>query len=277
MIRSKKLFALILAGAMTVPCYACAHSGSSSSSGEGNSSGASDSGIDPNSVTIPNLQMDDDGLIMELEVKPIENNPIDPLAPAPAVTTYVADDGQVFVAQTDINGADVKDEQGNLVTIPVVTEPTSAAGHNYKSYQALWVDTSKKKDFVFDGEFLVFDVEVNEDAEDGAYLFEFFYTDICNYDGTTLDVDSIPAYIVVGDAEVPETKEVGSGLTIVPETIHVKAGEKAQVVVNVKNNPGFCGFDLQLHYDAVAVNVTSGKAGADFTSTKASLNMHGFE
>lgn len=263
MIRSKRILCLILVGAMTMPCFACKHE------------------KDPNEVSAPNLSIGKDGVVWDFEVKDVGEDADDPMVKeqnknqTPAVTTYVADNGDVFVAQTDINGASVTEPNGAAVTVPFVTETVAAPAHAYKSYQALWVDTSKKKDFIFDGEFLVFDIEVKSDAKDGAYPFEFYYTDFSNYDGVTLDVKSIPGYVVIGDAEIPETPELENILTLVPESVKVKAGDTAKVIVNVRNNPGFCGFNVYLHYDSNVMSVQKAYAGSEF-STKASLNTQGF-
>ena len=82
---------------------------------------------------------------------------------------------------------------------------------------------------------------------------------MANYDAKSLDVTANVGYIVVGDAKAPEVEtKKGAGLTLTPGVVSGKAGETVKMVVNMENNPGFVGFDLQFNYDSNAMDIVSG-------------------
>lgn len=263
----KKVIPLLLVSAMSLPCIACSHDGSSK-----NESSSTDNA---------NIQTSPDGMIgYELTLGDIPNE--DSSSSQPAVTTIVGEDGSLYVPQTDINGTTVTVEGGSVATVPYTgtTLATSYVEPSYKPdikcYQALWLDMSKKADYVFDGEFLVFDIKIKDDAKDGVYPIDFYHLDMANYDAKNLDVTANVGYLVVGNATAPNVQnEESSGLTLTPGIVSGKAGDTVHMVLQVKNNPGFVGFDLQFHYDANAMTITDGGAGKDFSS-RSSLTAHEF-
>ena len=235
-----------------------------------------------------NIIEDETGLVgFELSIGAL---PEDEQAVTTTVTTspYITgNDGKIYVHQTDINGTTVTEAGGAPVTVEYTgttvsstTLATSYAEESYspkmRTYQALWLDMSKRADFVFDGEFLIFDIKIKEDAPDGVYPLEFTHLDIANYDAHSLDVFANVGYIVVGDAQEPAVdNQKGSGLTLTPSVVSGKAGDTVQMVVDMDQNPGFVGFDLQFRYDCNAMDVVGGSAGKDFQSF-ADLTAHSF-
>lgn len=277
---TKKAVALLLVSAMTLPCFSCAHADSNSSStAESKENSESSEGVLPvvdndSMPEISGVEVNEEGVKVELEMNDIGQD-----EELPIVTTIRGQDGKIYVPQTDINGTTVTEEGGSVATV-LYTGTTLASSYAnpdyqalYKSYQSLWVDTSKKKDFVFDGDFLVFDIEIKADAPDGVYPIEFYHLDIANYDAKSLDVKSNVGYVCVGDAQIPTSQTTSDGFVLTPVSVKGKAGETVQVVIKAENNPGFCGFNLLFSYDANAMNVVSGGAGADFSS-KAELTAH---
>ena len=160
---------------------------------------------------------------------------------------FRGEDGNYYVAKTDINGNVAVD--GNGETQTEVYKDTGKMDYqlNYtpdiKSYQALWLDISQKKDYVFDGNLLEYEVKVADDAPDGIYPVEVYYTDFSNYSANTdenadilHDVDSIKGYICV-NKDVPEAEAPGSKMTISAESISVKPGDTVAVTVAEASYP----------------------------------------
>ncbi|MDE5563769.1 MAG: hypothetical protein K2I93_01325, partial [Oscillospiraceae bacterium] len=52
----------------------------------------------------------------------------------------------------------------------------------YDTCKAYWLDMSRMGDYVFNGEFLVIEFEVNQDIPDGSYPVTFSMTDIASWD-----------------------------------------------------------------------------------------------
>lgn len=271
---TKKALTVLFIGAMTLPCFSCTKDNNSDTSTAESSSSKS---ID---VEDPHIHEDSDGMIgYDLSLGEIID---DEFEEVPAVTTVTGDDGKSYVNQTDINGTTVTEKGGAAVTVEYTgtTLATSYAEKNYvpqmKSFQALWLDMSKRSNFKFNGEFLVYDIAVSKDAPDGVYPIEFYHLDVANYNAETLDATAEVGYVVVGDATAPELEKVNAtGLHFTPGVVSIKQGETGSMILKVENNPGFVGFDLRFRYDANAMEIQSGGAGKDFSSN-ASLEAHSF-
>ena len=213
----KRVFAALLAAAMTLPAFACGEKissgddtsnessvsqdessaenseGSESAEESGDSSKSDDSSsksADSKSAdSEENLIIDSNGgrntkLTFETPENVDEEDSI--------VSTVRADDGKIYVVKTDINGAAVTEAGGSAAT-ELYTGPTNAAEYEkgytpgIKTYQAYWLDISEQKDFVFDGNLLEFEVTVNENTPDGVYPIEVYFADLSNYSANTDD------------------------------------------------------------------------------------------
>jgi len=266
----KQFAALLLACMMVLPAFSCTHSNSNA---EGSTADAS--GADPSSLADDlGVTTDDDGLIV---VEPTFVDDVveeSDLASDPEnfiVTTLRGDDGTAYVAQTDINGTTVTDQEGAAVTevytgttlaTTYVTESGSTYTPAYKNFQAFWLDMSQKADFVFDGELLVLEMEISEDAVDGVYPVQFYYADVANWDAKTLsDVTMNAGYICVNCDEPEVDQPTGSGLTINPGVVSGSQGDTVKLSINIANNPGFVGFRLRLRYDSNAFKIVDQYVG----------------
>lgn len=257
----KQVTAVLLASFMTLPAFAC-------------TKGKDNSKID---LTNSAVSTDKEGMVhIDLTLTP---DPEVNVTTTPAVTTFVDENGDIFVNKTDINGTTVTESGGAPVTEAYTgtTLATSYAEKDYtpknKSYQAMWLDMSKKADFVFDGEFLIFDAKISEDAKDGVYPIDVFHPDFANYDAKTLPVTTNIGYVCV-NANAPNVKKnIGDGLTVSCNTVTAKPGDTVQLVFVLDNNPGFVGFNFMFSYDGNAMTVSGGGAGKDFSS-RANLTAH---
>ena len=275
---AKKIAALLLAAAMMIPAAGCAKGGSSNTE-TSESSKSENSKL--NDTNLP-LSTDENGQ-MHVDLT-FEDEPKNNQYPVtqPATTVKLGSDGTLYVQQTDINGGTVTQDGGEAATV-VYTGTTLASSYkepdytpNYKSFFSMWLDTSKGADYVFDGEFLVFDVKINDDAKDGVYPVEIYHTDFSNWGKSgetpkTLDVTTNVGYICVNsDAPTPDHK-TGGDLTLTPGVVSGKPGETVKLAVKAEQNSGFVGFRIWLSYDSNAVQFLKTAAGADFdTNTRPS-------
>lgn len=261
----KRIAAILMAALMTMPAYACAEASKPDSSGS-NSDGNGISQGEDNMI----------GADLTFQDNP---NPGNAETTAPAVTTTRGEDGSIYVNQTDINGTTVTVEGGSQATelYTGTTLATTYAEPTYQSkmirYQAFWLDMSQKADYVFDGEFLVYDVKISENAPDGVYPITFEHVDFSNWDAHTLDVKTNVGYVCV-NTDAPEAEEAGGGeLALNANVVSGKQGDTVQVVVSAKNNSGFVGFNLMIGYDSNAMSIVSAGAGSEF-ATRAKLTAH---
>lgn len=272
----KKTMALLLCAAMTVPAFACgqrippAEGSSAVNDSDGNS--AAENSADSNN---PNESQSDDSNIVTDE-NGGENIPLgfeqQDDEDESIVSTKRGADGTVYVDKTDINGSVVTDANGNKET-EIYTGETNAASYepdyepSVKTYQALWLDISERSDFVFDGNLLEFEVEVAQDAPDGIYPVEVYFADFSNYNanqdenGPILkDVAFRAGYLCINSDE-PETPALGSKMTLTPDTVSAKPGEKVRMNLRVDNNPGIVAFVIRLHYDNNVMTILKAGAG----------------
>ena len=260
-----KIAAILLAGMMALPAFSC-----SKGSGTENNSNGQGSAENPSNLPISTDQQGGIGFDEPVFKDNPENNKYP--ATTPVVTVKRGDDGKVYVNQTDINGTTVTQDDGKAATVEYTgtTLATSYAEEDYqpapKSYFSMWLDTSKKKDFVFDGEFLVFDVKIRDDAKDGVYPIEIYHTDFANYNGDTLEVKTNVGYICVNSAEPELKQETGGALTLNVGNASGKPGDTVKLVVSTAGNKGFVGYRIWMSYDSKAVQIESGEFGKDMDS-----------
>ena len=189
-----------------------------------------------------------------------------------AISTIKGDDGKVYVQKQDINGNPVTEAGGEPVT-EIYTGATNAAEYekgyepSITSYQAFWLDISECEDFVFNGDLLEFEIEISKDAKDGVYPVECYYGDFSNYSANTDENSSIlknvafrPGYICI-NSEQPETPQLGSEMTLTPETISAKPGDTVRLKVRIDNNPGIVAFVIRMHYDQNIMKIVNAGAG----------------
>lgn len=255
---AKKAAVMLLSGVMMLPVFACSHGESSATPG----------------FDLPITENSDGSFSADLtfanDFKDDEHTGGD--SANYIVTTLRGDDGQAYVQKTDVNGTGVTEQGGKPVT-EVYTGTTLATSYAqaaytpvYKNHQSFWFDTSKQADYVFDGELLVFEFKVNDDAVDGVYPIQFYFADVANWDAKDVDVTMNVGYICI-NAEQPKNEQAtGSGLTINPATVSAKQGETVRVPINITNNSGFVGFRLRMRYDSKAITITDAGAGKDLHS-----------
>lgn len=184
---------------------------------------------------------------------------------------------------TDASGQPVTDNAGNTQTEVVnvteapttnenpateATQVTEAIVYtpSYDVCKAYWLDMSQECDFFFNGEFLVIEFEVNEDIPDGNYPITFKKTDIASWDVVKWDPVCINGEVAVNRDITAQEDASSSDFTLKINSVAAKQGETAKVTVDLSNNPGFCGFVIEVEYDKSALKIKSTSSGADFDS-----------
>lgn len=298
----KRIYAAILAAAMTLPAFAC---GEKIESGDDSTAEISNSAVDNSSAADSDADVNADSQDNNGDSKSADSQAADSKSgndasadanvvidengaqnhklvfeqpkieeDEPIVSTKRAADGNIYVAKTDINGAVVTEANGSEAT-ELYTGSTNAASYakdyepNIKSYQAYWLDISKKQDFVFDGNLLEFEVKVKDNVPDGIYPVEVYFADLSNYSANTDDnaakldaVKFIPGYICV-NSDAPEKPALGTDMTLTPDTVSAKPGETVRMNLRVDNNPGIVAFVIRMSYDDNAISIEDAGAGSD--------------
>lgn len=190
-------------------------------------------------------------------------------------TEYVAVTDEAGQQMTEAGGAVqtevqevVQTEVATEIVTEVVTVPAGGSGEHTPSYdtcKAYWLDMTQQGDFTFNGEFLVLEFQVKEDIPDGNYPISISYTDIGSWELVSRYPECVAGEIVVGDAEPTKQAEASAdAFTLTVDSVAAKQGETAKVVINMANNPGFCGFVIDIQYDAAAMSIVKSYGGADF-------------
>ena len=174
-----------------------------------------------------------------------------------------------IVEVTDPSGEPVTEEGGSvqteIVTVPVETTPAPEYTPSYDTCKAYWLDMSNAGDFVFDGELFVFTFKIKETAPDGKYPVTIAKTDIGSWDVVTRVPECIGGEICVGDEKPSAQKEASADkFTLTVESVNGKPGDVVEVALNMKNNPGFCGFVIDIQYDKNALEIEEARGGVDF-------------
>lgn len=296
----KRVLAALLAAVMTLPAFACGENISSGDDSSKESSVSQDESSAENSEgaeseskaeNAGDSSKSDDSSSQGGQADPDDENVvIDPNGGRnqkltfetpqnveeedTVVSSIRADDGKIYVAKTDINGAAVTEAGGSVAT-ELYTGPTNAAEYEkgytpaVKTYQAYWLDISEQKDFVFDGNLIEFEVKVNENTPDGVYPVEVYFADLSNYSANTdenaaklANVKFRPGYVCV-NKDKPEVEALGKDMTLTPDTVTAKPGETVRMNLRVDNNPGLVAFVIRMHYDSNAMTIGKGGAGSD--------------
>lgn len=285
----KRLTAALLAAVVILPVTACGekitnNSTADNSAGDNQTPGDSGNAADPNGGNAdngdsaevnPDVQMFDENVVVgddgsqNQALSFSQNFKDNEKVNAP----FRGEDGNYYVAKTDINGNAAVDGNGETQTDVYKDTGKMEYQLNYtpsiKSYQALWLDISQKSDFVFDGNLLEYEVKVADDAPDGIYPVEVYYTDFSNYSANTddnaaklRDVDMIKGYICI-NKDAPEAEKPGDKMTISAESISVMPGDTARFNVRLDNNPGIVAFVVRLHYDSNIITINKAAAGSE--------------
>lgn len=137
---------------------------------------------------------------------------------------------------------------------------------SYDSYKTYWLDMSQESDFFFDGEFLTIEFEINKDAPDGLYPVTIENPDIASWEVKTWTPKIIAGQVAVNSTPDAQDALPESDFGLKLNSVSGKPGDTVTMTVDLKNNPGFCGFVLEIKYDAGAMKILEINGGEDFNN-----------
>ncbi|MBQ8920577.1 MAG: hypothetical protein IJ060_00230 [Oscillospiraceae bacterium] len=303
---AKRYLAVMLAGMMLLPAFACSKneddesSGSNTSesgeaadsSGNSGESGESGSGNDQNSSaeSQDSAEMmseimggdnaivtatDEDGKISINYVVNFNDNIPDSEEDAAnaIVTTIRGDDGKIYVPRTDINGTTITQADGSPQTdvYTGTTLPTTYESPTYvpafRNYMAMWLDISNKEDFVFDGDLLEYELEIAQDAPSGVYPIEFTLLELGDYDGKGFaQIDQNPGYVCINHDAPAQTLVDNGNPTLTIDTVSVNPGDTTRLKMKITNNTGIVAFRIMIRYDSNVIKIKDAGSGRDLAS-----------
>ncbi len=196
------------------------------------------------------------------------------------VTEYVPVTDAAGEQITEAGGAVQTEVQTEIVTeiateiVPAASEQNTEAAEtdapaahtpSYDTCKAYWLDMSQMGDFTFNGEFLVLEFEINEGVPAGSYPITIATTDIGSWDLVTRVPECINGEVTVGDAEAAEQAKATTGaFALKVQNASGNPGDTVKVAIDLENNPGFCGFIIDIQYDAAALTIVDSYGGAEF-------------
>ncbi len=137
----------------------------------------------------------------------------------------------------------------------------------YDTCKAYWLDMSQESDFVFEGEFLIFEFEINKDIPDGSYPITITQTDIASWDLVSLNPKIINGEVAVNTELKKQEDFPENEFALKVESVAAKQGDTVKVAIDLKNNTGFCGFVVDVQYDKSAMTIVDTYGGENFTQS----------
>ncbi len=182
---------------------------------------------------------------------------------------------------TDEEGHGVTDAAGQSVTDYTVVETrvvenqqpataaqtqaqTAAYTPEYDTCKAYWLDMSQQGDYTFNGEFLTLTFEVNKDSPDGSYPVTIATTDIASWDLVRYTPVIVNGEIAVNTTVAAQDDMSSNDFCLKVNSQTAKQGETVTMTIDLGNNPGFCGFVIDIQYDANALTIVEAEGGKDF-------------
>lgn len=232
-----------------------------------------------------------------------ESKETDADAPTDAPTTDVAAETKDYeevtqvVNVTDADGHGVVDDNGQPVTeyTVVATRPVQQAQNQstqqsdaqqpdateapqatdapaasytpaYDTCKAYWLDMTQQGDYTFNGEFLTITFEVNKDVPDGSYPVTIATTDIASWDLVRYDPVIVNGEVAVNSEAAAQDDMSSDDFCLKVNSQTAKQGDIVTMTVDLANNPGFCGFVIDIQYDSNALTIIEAEGGKDFDS-----------
>lgn len=134
----------------------------------------------------------------------------------------------------------------------------------YDTCKAYWLDMSQMGDYDFNGEFLKITFQVKDNIPQGSYPVSIATTDIASWDLVKYEPVKIDGEVAVDSVVADQQDITGSDFTLKVNSTSAKPGDLATVIVDLENNPGFCGFVIDIQYDSNALSIVEASAGSDF-------------
>lgn len=183
----------------------------------------------------------------------------------PLSTVPAAADGETTpTADGNDTPADGNDDPAIEETVPPQEGTASDYTPAYDTCKAYWLDMSKAGDYTFNGEFLTFTFAINADIPDGNYPLTISKTDIASWEEVRYYPQIINGEIAVNTPVTEQEDMSATDFSLKVNSQAAKQGQNVTVTIDLANNPGFCGFVLDLQYDSNAMTIVEAGAGSDY-------------
>ena len=136
----------------------------------------------------------------------------------------------------------------------------------YDTCKAYWLDMTQQGDYNFNGEFLTITFEINKDIPDGSYPVTIAKTDIASWDLVRYNPVIVNGEVAVNSELMPQDDLSADEFCLKVNSQAAKQGETVTMTIDLANNPGFCGFVIDVQYDSNAMTIVEAAGGKDFDS-----------
>ena len=209
-----------------------------------------------------------------MNVTDAEGHGVTDAAGEPATEMAVVDTRVIEVPVTDTaaestetNAEDASEEDAaETAAAAPATEAPEVVEYKpvYDTCKAYWLDMSRAGDYTFNGEFLTFTFQLNQDIPDGSYPISITKTDIASWEEVRYYPEIINGEIAVNQT-ASEQKDIPSDkFSLKVNSVEAQQGQTVTVTVDLQNNPGFCGFVIDVQYDSNAMSIVEAGGGKDY-------------
>lgn len=176
----------------------------------------------------------------------------------------LGEDDMIYAVVTDDEGEATTDEDGTIVTEVVTGTAAEDDEESTLAGKLVWWMDMSDGDLEFNGDFLYVTFKVKDDVEDGAYPIYIGECDFADYSATTITYCTTDGYVLVGDAEEPETETEGDGtIELTCESVSAEAGDEITVCFTMEGNPGIVALIFRFIYDTDVLEYVDFTVGDD--------------
>ncbi|MCR5601652.1 MAG: hypothetical protein K6G33_13020 [Ruminococcus sp.] len=123
------------------------------------------------------------------------------------------------------------------------------------SRYCLWIDISKDKNYVFNGDFIDVYFKIKDNIPEKDYAVRF-KTDFSTIEGNSITPDKIiQGNIRVGGSIDAQDVSKETGFVAYGDNVSAKSGDEVCYRINLKNNPGLAAILVWIYFDSNAMEV----------------------
>ena len=136
--------------------------------------------------------------------------------------------------------------------------------YNKEVMEVYWMDIRKKRDIVFEGEYVKATFKIKDNAPNGTYPLTVEWMDFANFDAESVKPTPIEGSVTVGGSAVETKFNNSSDFQLKIDGVSGNPGDEVTVLINAKNNPGFVACLFRFGYNSDVLEYVRGGVGRDF-------------
>ncbi len=156
----------------------------------------------------------------------------------------------------------------NVVIVPGTDKNDHHEGDpvagNKEVMEVYWMDISKRRDIVFEGEYVKATFKIKDNAPNGTYPLTVEWMDFANFDAGDVKPTPIEGSVTVGGSAVETKFNNSSDFQLKIDGVSGNPGDEVTVLINAKNNPGFVACLFRFGYNSDVLEYVRGGVGRDF-------------